>query len=146
MRGVLGALYAAPLVLPPLLVAFAWTFLPEFAPSAQFVAPEPSVWGAAPAALRAGFLLGLCYFPLALLGVALLFGIKRVVGGGSRAAVTSEFREPTRWRLGTWGAPAAAAAALLVIVAAGLPIACLANKAGGLDAYRHVWRDYVGPS
>src|SRR6185369_1541065 len=69
-----------------------------------------------------------------------------VVGGGPRAAVTSEFREPTRWRLGWWGAAASTAAALLVLVAAGLPIACLAKKAGGLDAYRHVWRDYVGPA
>jgi iron(III) transport system permease protein len=66
-RGLLGSLYAAPLVLPPLLVAFAWTFLPGFQPPPKTVADEPSSWGGAIAAVRAGFLLGLCYFPLVVL-------------------------------------------------------------------------------
>ena len=67
LRGILGALYAAPLVLPPLLVAFAWTFLPGFAPPPKFVADDPADWGGVASAVRAGFLLGLCYFPLVVL-------------------------------------------------------------------------------
>jgi iron(III) transport system permease protein len=66
-RRLLGSVYAAPLVLPPLLVAFAWTFLPWFEPPPKTVADEPSAWGGVAAALRAGFLLGLCHFPLVVL-------------------------------------------------------------------------------
>jgi iron(III) transport system permease protein len=245
-RGLLGVLHVAPLVMPPLLVAFAWTFLPGFEPPPKTVADTPSAWGGLAAALRAGFLLGLCYFPLvvlfarralvrvpasleeaarlaggprlalrrvtlplaapgilagalfvflfalndfslvdylnfvrptsdrisvypfesftawsksqgesvatalgiplALVGVGLLYAIKRLVGGGSRATTTGEFREPTPWRLGAWRWPAAGAAALLVLVAAGLPIAGLLMKAGGLDTYRAVWQRHVGPA
>lgn len=245
LRGPLGALYAAPLVLPPLLVAFAWTFLPGFSPPPKFVADDPEAWGGAASAVRAGFLLGLCYFPLvvlfarralsqvpasleesarlaggprraltsvtlplaapgilvgalfvflfslndfslvdylnfvrpnadrisvypyesftawtksqgesvatalgaplALLGVALLYGIQRVVGGGSRSTVTGDFRAPAPWRLGSWRWPATAGAALVLLVAAGFPVVGLAMKAGGLDGYRGVWQRYVGP-
>jgi len=244
-RGFLGSLYAAPMVLPPLLVAFAWTFLPGFAPPPKLVADDPASWGGVAAGLRAGFLLGLCYFPLvvlfarralsripasleesarlaggpalalrrvtlplaspgvlvgalfvflfalndfslvdylnfvrptadrisvypyesftawtksqgesvatalgaplALVGVLLLFGIERVIGRGPRASVTGDFRAPTPWRLGAWRWPATIAALALLAVAAGFPIVGLAWKAGGLDGYRKVWQQYVGP-
>jgi iron(III) transport system permease protein len=258
-RGLLGALYVAPLVLPPLLVAFAWTFLPGFQPPPQLTAAQPSAWGAAAAALRAGFLLGLCHFPivvlfarralarvpasleeaarlaggpwralrrvtlplaspgilvgslfvflfamndfslvdylnfvrptsdrisvypfeaftawsksqgesvatalgapLAILGVALLFLIGRLVGREPRATVTGEHRDPTPWRLGRWRWPAAAGAVALVALAAGLPVAGLLAKAtevpqtiGGAepvrtwaDTFRDVWQFRVGP-
>lgn len=246
LRGLLGILHVAPLVLPPLLVAFAWTFLPGFEPPPKTVADEPSAWGGVAAALRAGFLLGLCYFPLvvlfarrallripasleeaarlaggpwlalrkatlplaapgvlagalfvflfalndfslvdylnfvrptsdrisvypfesftawsksqgesvatalgvplALVGVALLSAIHRLVGRAPRATTTGDFREPTPWRLGPWRRPAAAAAFLLVLLAAGLPIAGLLLKAGGLETYRAVWQRHVGPA
>jgi len=245
LSGVLGALYAAPLVLPPLLVAFAWTFLPGFAPPPKFVADDPAAWGGVASGLRAGFLLGLCYFPLvvlfarralsqmpasleeaarlaggpwlalrrvtlplaspgilvgglfvflfalndfslvdylnfvrpnadrisvypyesftawtksqgesgatalgaplALVGVLLLFGIQRVIGRGSRSTVTGDYRAPTPWSLGAWRWPATIAAAVVLLVAAGFPVVGLALKAGGLDGYRRVWQDYVGP-
>jgi iron(III) transport system permease protein len=247
LRGLLSSVYAAPLVLPPLLVAFAWTFLPGFAPPPKMVADEPSAWGGVVAALRAGFLLGLCYFPLvvlfarralaqvpasleeaarlaggpwlalrrvtlplaapgiltgtlfvflfalndfslvdylnfvrptsasdrisvypyesftawtksqgesvatalgaplALLGLALLLGIRRIVGNERRATLGGDFRAPAPWRLGGWGGVATAAAALVLVVAVGLPIAGLALKAGGLDTYRNVWQLRVGP-
>jgi iron(III) transport system permease protein len=67
LRGLLGSFYAAPLVLPPLLVAIAWTFLPGFGPPPQTEAREPSAFGAAFSALRSAFLFGLCYFPLVVL-------------------------------------------------------------------------------
>jgi ABC-type Fe3+ transport system permease subunit len=41
--------------------------------------------------------------------------------------------------------PAAGAAAALVVLAAGLPVAGLALKAGGLDNYRSSWRLVAGP-
>ncbi len=245
LLGILGSLYAAPMVLPPLLVAFAWTFLPGFAPPPKLVADDPASWGGVAAGLRAGFLLGLCHFPLvvlfarrafaqipasleeaarlaggpsaalrrvtlplaspgilvgalftflfalndfslvdylnfvrptadrisvypyesftawtksqgesvatalgaplALVGVALLFGIHRTIGRGPRASVTGGHRVATPWRLGAWRWPATAAAAVLLLVAAGFPVAGLAAKAGGLDAYRGVWQRYVGP-
>jgi len=246
LRGILGSLYAAPLVLPPLLVAFAWTFLPGFAPPPKFVADDPAAWGGAAAAFRAGFLLGLCYFPLvvlfarralsqasasleeaarlaggpwlalrrvtlplaspgvlvgalfvflfalndfslvdylnfvrptgerisvypyesftawtknqgesvatalgaplALVGVALLFGIQRVIGRGTRATVSGDYRAPTPWRLGAWRWPATIGAVLVLLVAAGFPVVGLALKAGGIGGYRRVWQDFVGPA
>jgi iron(III) transport system permease protein len=246
LRGLLGSLYAAPLVLPPLLVAFAWTFLPGFAPPPKFVADDPASWSGVASGLRAGFLLGLCYYPLvvlfarramsqipasleeaarlaggpwlalrrvtlplaspgvlvgalfvflfslndfslvdylnfvrpnadrisvypyesftawtknqgesvatalgaplALVGVALLFGIQRVIGRGSRATVTGDYRAPTPWRLGAWRWPATIAAGVVLLVAAGFPVVGLAMKAGGVDGYRRVWQDYVGPA
>jgi iron(III) transport system permease protein len=258
-RGVLGALYVAPLVLPPLLVAFAWTVLPGLEPPPQLSAAEPSAWGAAAAALRAGFLLGLCHFPvvvlfarralarvpasleeaarlaggpwralrhvtlplaspgilvgslfvflfamndfslvdylnfvrptsdritvypfesftawskaqgesvatalgapLAILGVALLFVIGRVVGREPRATVTGEHRDPTPWLLGRWRWPAAIASLTFVALAAGLPVAGLLHKATEVpatiagvestrtwaDTFRDVWQLRVGP-
>lgn len=67
LRGVLGTLYGAPLVLPPLLVGIAWSFIPAFAPPPQTGSPEPSVWDGPLAIARAGTMFALCYFPLVVL-------------------------------------------------------------------------------
>jgi iron(III) transport system permease protein len=245
-RGILGTLYVAPLVLPPLLVSVSWMFIPGFEPAPKTVAEHASAWGGVIAALRAAGLFALCYFPLvvlfarralarvpasleesarlaggtwrtllrvtlpiaspgilagalfvflfalndfslvdylnwvrplsdqisvypfesftawsksqgepvatalglplALLGVGLLYAIQRLVGRDVRASVTGDFRPAAPWRLGAWRWPAVTVAALLLAVAAALPIVGIAMKAGGLDRYRDVWQQRVGPS
>lgn len=67
LRGLLGALYGVPLVLPPLLVALAWTYLRGYAPSPSAAPPEPSPWDGPVAVLRAGGMFGLAFFPLVVL-------------------------------------------------------------------------------
>lgn len=67
LRGLLGSLYGAPLVLPPLLVGVAWSFVPIFAPPPQTSAPDPTIWDGPLAILRAGTMFALCYFPLVVL-------------------------------------------------------------------------------
>jgi iron(III) transport system permease protein len=246
LRGLLGGLYPAPLVLPPLLVAIAWMFVPGFEPAPKIEADTGSSWGGSVATLRAAALFGSCYFPLvvlfarrallrvpasleeaarlaggpwlalrritlplaspgilagalfvflfalndfslvdylnwvrpladqvsvypfesftawsksqgesvatalgmplALLGVALLAVIHRLVGREARATVTGEFREPAPWRLGRWRAPVAALACLLLTVSVVVPIAGLLVKAGGWERYREVWRVRLGPA
>jgi iron(III) transport system permease protein len=66
-RRLLGGLSVVPLVLPPLLVGVAWTYLPFAAPPPVTSAPEPSAWDGLLAILRAGGMFALCYFPLVVL-------------------------------------------------------------------------------
>ena len=66
-RKFLSAAYLVPLVLPPLLVAVAWNYVPFLEPPPITQAPEPSPWGGAIAALRASVLFALCYFPIVVL-------------------------------------------------------------------------------
>ena len=67
LRGLLGSLYGAPLVLPPLLVGVAWSYVPMFAPPPQTAAPDPTMWDGPLAIARAGTMFALCYFPLVVL-------------------------------------------------------------------------------
>jgi iron(III) transport system permease protein len=83
--------------------------------------------------------------PMALLGVALLLAIHRLVGRGTRATVTGAFRDPAPWRLGAWRVPAAVLAGAVVFLAAVIPVAGLAVQAGGLDSYRAIWRIVAPP-
>jgi len=74
-RGLLSALYAAPLVLPPLLVAMAWdTILPR-----SWV-DGPSALGPAGTALQAATLFALSYFPL-----VTLFARRSLAAAGASA-------------------------------------------------------------
>ncbi len=66
-RGFLSGAYLVPLVLPPVLVAVAWNYVPFLEPPPITVAPEPSQWGGAVAALRAATLFALCYYPIVVL-------------------------------------------------------------------------------
>ncbi len=74
-RRLFGTAYVAPMLLPPLLVAMAWTFLTESRPAPLppgATAPLPPapgnpLWGGAVAVLRAGSMFALCYFPLVVL-------------------------------------------------------------------------------
>jgi iron(III) transport system permease protein len=67
LRGLLSRLYGVPLVLPPLLVGLAWTYVPFLAPPPQESTPEPSVWDGPLAILRCGTAFAFCYFPLVVL-------------------------------------------------------------------------------
>ncbi|MCE9636922.1 MAG: ABC transporter permease subunit [Planctomycetes bacterium] len=67
LRGFLGVAYGAPLVLPPLLVGVAWSYIPFLAPARQDAIPEPSLWDGPIAIFRAGAAFALCYFPLVVL-------------------------------------------------------------------------------
>lgn len=66
-RGFLSWAHLAPLVLPPLLVGVAWSYLPFAAPPPVTSAPEPSIWDGPAAIGRAGGMFALCYFPLVVL-------------------------------------------------------------------------------
>lgn len=66
-RRVVGTLALVPLVLPPLVVTLAWTFVPGLGPSPITQAPPPSVWDGPVAVLRASATFALCYFPLVVL-------------------------------------------------------------------------------
>lgn len=257
LRSVLGAVLLLPLVLPPLLVAFAWTFVPGFQPPPILAGEEPERWGGLLAVLRAGFLLGLCYFPLvvlfarrallavpasleeaarlaagpwralrqvtlrlaapgilagglfvflfavndfslvdylnfvrpssdrigvypfesftawakeqgeavatalgaplALLGVALVVAIKRLVGRGPRAALGGEFRAPEPWRLGPWRWPATLGACAVLTLAVAVPVGGLLLQAASsqgmppgdtpawVRTFRALWQHRVGP-
>lgn len=238
-RGLLGAIYGAPLVLPPLLVAVSWTFLRGYAPnpssapapatawdgpigilraaamfalgsfplvvlfttraldripasleeSARLAAgPRRAVLGvvlplAAPAILASGlfvFLFALNDFslvdflnwvrplpqqigvypfesftawslqqgegvatalgmPLLVLGIVLLGAIHRLIGRAARTTVTGTFRAAPPIALGRARIPAALGAFAVLALAAGVPVAGLLVKAGGVDAYRRVW-------
>ncbi len=59
--------YLVPLVLPPLLVAVAWNYVPFLAPPPITSVTEPSHWGGVVAVLRAAGLFALCYFPIVVL-------------------------------------------------------------------------------
>jgi iron(III) transport system permease protein len=67
-KGFLSWIYLVPLVLPPLLTAVSWSFIPAFepAPLTGDSAGDPE-WGGVIAVLRAGAMFALCYFPLVVL-------------------------------------------------------------------------------
>ena len=120
-RGVLGAVYAAPLVLPPLLVSVAWMFIPGFEPAAKTQADEPSAWGGVTAALRAAALFGLCYFPLVVLFARRAF-----------ARVPASLEEAARLAGGPW----------LAMRRVTLPLAAPGVLAGGLFVFLFALNDF----
>jgi len=91
-RGLFGALYAAPLVLPPLLTAMAWdTVLPR-----SWV-DGPSALGPMGTALQAGALFALAYFPL-----VTLFTRRSLAAAGAaaeEAAILGAGPRRTLWRV-----------------------------------------------
>ncbi len=88
--------------------------------------------------------------PLALIGVALLFAVHRLVGArthaGMHGAVSGTYRAPKDYELGHWRIPALCAAIGLLTLSAGAPLLALLWKSSGLEAYRAVWKVIEGPT
>lgn len=92
-RRFLAGAYLVPLVLPPLLVAVAWNYVPFLEPSPITASRPHSGWGGVIAALRAAALYALCYFPIVVLFArralqrvpASLEEAARLAGGPERA-------------------------------------------------------------
>ncbi len=78
--------------------------------------------------------------PLAVLGIALLWAIHRLVGRRGSGSVGAAHRSPEPWRLGHWRVPALIGCLLLLAVSVGGPIAALLWKSSNLTAYRAVWK------
>lgn len=67
LRGPLGLAVLFPLVLPPLLIGIAWTFIPAFEPAPLKDQKPDLEWGTTLTLLRAGVAFALCYFPIVVL-------------------------------------------------------------------------------
>lgn len=122
LRGVLGTLYGAPLVLPPLVIGLAWTYIPWFAPPPQSSAPPPHWWDGPLAILRCGGMFALCYFP-----VVVLFTTRAL------RRVPAALEDAARLAGGSWAA----------VRRVTLPLAAPAILASGLFVFLFALEDFA---